>query len=132
MGINLKYFSPPEAEALIPQLTEIFAAAYGTKSLIEEKVENWRRVHKKLTPAEEAVIRGQVDFLASQLETQLGQVTELGATPKDLDAGLVDFPARIDGHEGFLCWKLGEKKIKYWHSLTDGFKGRRPLPGAGK
>ena len=128
----MKYFSTTEAEALIPKLTKIFSLAYGTKSLIEEKVENWRRVHKKLTPAEEAVIRGQVDFLASQLETQLGQVTELGATPKDLDAGLVDFPARIEGQEGFLCWKLGEKKIKYWHGLTDGFKGRKPLPGVAK
>ncbi len=128
----LKYFSAEEAEALIPKLIEIFDAALATKTLIEQKVDNWRRVHKKLAPADEAVIRGQVDFLASQLETQLSQVTDLGATPKDLDLGLVDFPARVGGHEGYLCWKLGERKIKYWHSLTDGFKGRKLLPGIEK
>lgn len=124
----MKYFSVKEAEQLIGQLNEIFASAQQTKVLIEEKVEGWRKVHKKLKPADEAVIRGQVDFLAAQLETQLGRITELGAIPKDLDMGLVDFPARIDGHEGYLCWKVGEKKIEHWHGLTEGFKGRRPLP----
>ena len=95
MGINLRYFSVEEAEALIGEITEIFATARRTKTLIEEKVENWRRIHKKLTSAEEAVIRGQVDYLATQLESQLGRISELGATPKDLDMGLVDFPVTL-------------------------------------
>ena len=123
----MKYFSIDEAESLIIQITEIFNAAKETKFLIEKKVDSWRKTHAKLSPAEEAVIRGQVDFLASQLETQLGDITALGCTPKDLDAGLVDFPARIDGQEAYLCWKVGEKKIAYWHGLTEGFQGRKPL-----
>jgi hypothetical protein len=50
-----------------------------------------------------------------------------GAIVKDLDAGLVDFPARRDGEEILLCWRLGETAVEHWHGLDDGFAGRRPL-----
>ena len=51
----------------------------------------------------------------------------LGAVVKDPDSGLVDFPARIEGEEAFLCWQLGEDEIAYWHGLDEGFAGRKPL-----
>src|SRR6185295_20291408 len=95
--LKLRYFSLDEAESLIPQIVEILTSAMQTKGMIEQKVDNWRKVHKKLGVAEEAVIRGQVDYLASRLELQLGEITEMGCVPKDLDQGLVDFAARIDG-----------------------------------
>ncbi len=125
--MKLRYFSIEEAEALIPTLTSILQAAQETKSMIEKKVEQWRKSHKKMSIVDETVVRGQVDFLASQLETQLGEIAELGATPKDLDLGLVDFPARIDGHEAYLCWKMGEEKIKHWHGLTEGYAKRKSI-----
>lgn len=121
----MKYFTVAEAEALLPDIIEILAAAQETKTHIENKVNDWRKVHANISEAEEAVLRGQVDYLASNLETQLGKISELGAVPKDLDLGLVDFPARIDGREGYLCWKMGEKKISFWHTLTDGYTGRK-------
>jgi len=127
MSIKLKYFTIPEAEMLIPTIIELIAAAQETKVRIEKKVDDWRKVHKTVSEAEEAVLRGQVDFLASHLETQLGKISELGAVPKDLDLGLIDFPARINHKEGYLCWKLGENKIQYWHTLTDGLPGRKPI-----
>ena len=122
--MKLRYFSVEEAEALIPRITDIFSAGQETKFLIEQKVDSWRKVHKKIKVAEEAVLRGQVDFLASRLEEQLGQISELGCVPKDLDLGLVDFPARLNGKEGYLCWKVGEQQIRYWHGLTEGYTGR--------
>lgn len=127
MSIKLKYFTVPEAEALLPDIIQLLSAAQETKIHIENKVNDWRKVHDKVSEAEEAVLRGQVDFLASNLEVQLGKISELGAVPKDLDLGLVDFPARIDGREGYLCWKMGEKKISFWHTLTDGYTGRKPI-----
>jgi hypothetical protein len=51
----------------------------------------------------------------------------LGAVVKDPDTGLVDFPARIEGVEAFLCWQLGEEQIDYWHGIEEGFAGRKPL-----
>ncbi len=123
----MKYFTVEEAESLLPQFTDIFRAALATKVQIEKKVENWRATAGKLTDADAALYQGQVEFLASQLEKQLGEIAAAGALPKDLDAGLVDFPARIEDREGYLCWRLGEERITTWHGLTEGFQGRRPL-----
>jgi hypothetical protein len=50
-----------------------------------------------------------------------------GAIVKDLDEGLVDFPAQREGEEILLCWRLGEAEVAYWHGLEEGFAGRRPL-----
>ena len=54
--------------------------------------------------------------------------TTPGALVKDLDEGLVDFPAQREGEEVLLCWRLGEDEISFWHGLEEGFSGRRPLP----
>jgi hypothetical protein len=51
-----------------------------------------------------------------------------GAQVKDLDSGLIDFPALRRGETVLLCWQLGEDEIAWWHSVDDGFAGRRPLP----
>ena len=51
-----------------------------------------------------------------------------GAEVKDLDTGLIDFPALRHGETVLLCWQLGEDEIAWWHTVEDGFAGRRPLP----
>jgi hypothetical protein len=50
-----------------------------------------------------------------------------GAIVKDLDEGLVDFPALREGEEILLCWRLGENEVAHWHGLEEGFAGRKPL-----
>jgi hypothetical protein len=54
-------------------------------------------------------------------------IHELGGVVKDLDTGLVDFPARLAGVVAFLCWRLGEDEIDHWHGIDEGFSGRKPL-----
>jgi hypothetical protein len=51
---------------------------------------------------------------------------------RDVDRGLVDFPTIIEGHEAYLCWRLGEAEITHWHGLESGFAGRRPLGRAAR
>ena len=46
---------------------------------------------------------------------------------RDIDRGLVDFPALRDGREVYLCWELGENEVAYWHDLEGGYGGREPL-----
>ena len=46
---------------------------------------------------------------------------------KDLERGLIDFPALIGGKEVFLCWEKDEEDIEYWHDIDSGFAGREPL-----
>ena len=58
----------------------------------------------------------------------LDEINEEGIEIKDLEKGLIDFPAlRTNGDEVYLCWLADENDIRYWHSLEGGFKGRRPV-----
>ena len=58
----------------------------------------------------------------------VNRIHGLGAIVKDLDEGLVDFPASHGGDEVLLCWKVGEDAVEFWHGLDEGFAGRKPLP----
>jgi hypothetical protein len=62
------------------------------------------------------------------LRTAVEELTDQGIVLRDVDAGLVDFPARLDdGREYLLCWVLGEPEVAFWHWPDAGFAGRRPL-----
>ena len=62
-----------------------------------------------------------------QLRAALAQLQDAEVVLRDLDRGLVDFPALRDGREVYLCWLEGEEEIGYWHDLEAGFAGREPL-----
>jgi len=67
------------------------------------------------------------DAFASQVQETVSKILETGCLVKDLDEGLVDFPSLMHGEEVYLCWKLGEERIGFWHGLQEGFAGRKPL-----
>jgi hypothetical protein len=62
-----------------------------------------------------------------EIARRVNAVHERGAIVKDLDTGLVDFPARLEGEEVLLCWRLGEERVAHWHGLEEGFAGRKLL-----
>jgi hypothetical protein len=68
--------------------------------------------------------------LGSMIARGLGELHEQGAVVKDLDRGLCDFYALMGDRLVFLCWHLGEAEVTHWHTLADGFAGRRPLKSA--
>ena len=70
-----------------------------------------------------AVFRGLDEALTDELE----RIVELGGQVKDVETGLVDFPGKRGAEDILLCWKLGEKKVAYWHSLEGGYASRRPI-----
>ena len=72
-------------------------------------------------------IQEDLETDSKQLETYVEELRELGAEPKGLAEGLVDFPAMIDGRIVYLCWKLGESEIRHWHEIDAGFSSRQPL-----
>ena len=69
-------------------------------------------------------IQGEADAIGACAD----EINAAGAQIKSLEEGLLDFPSRRDGELVLLCWKLGEDEIGYWHTVEDGFAGRRPLP----
>ncbi len=64
----------------------------------------------------------------SRMRGLVEEIEALGAEVKDLELGLVDFPAEREGETVLLCWRVGEEEIGYWHGLEEGFAGRKPLP----
>jgi hypothetical protein len=62
-----------------------------------------------------------------EIARRVNEIHERGAIVKDLDEGLVDFPALRGGEEILLCWRLGEDEVAHWHGLDEGFAGRKPL-----
>jgi hypothetical protein len=65
--------------------------------------------------------------LLDELSLQISKLNEKGIELKDLDQGLIDFPAKRFDENVYLCWKLGEPEVLYWHDLKSGFRGRRLL-----
>jgi hypothetical protein len=128
-------FTPGEANRLLPRV----------RLLVERMVEHRRRLvaaqgvrERALgriagnggdySPEELADLAEDVEREATAVARAVRALTELGVQVKDLDSGLVDFPAaRADGEIVLLCWRLGEDEIGWWHSEEGGFAGRRPL-----
>jgi Uncharacterized conserved protein (DUF2203) len=71
----------------------------------------------------QAVFRGYYEALSDGLE----EIRSMGGDVKDLDLGLVDFPGKRGNDDILLCWRLGEKRIEYWHTVEGGFANRRRL-----
>jgi len=69
----------------------------------------------------------QVGVAYLEVRRILETLEQAGVVVKDVDRGLVDFPALIEGREVFLCWELGEDEVAYWHELEAGYRGRQPL-----
>jgi hypothetical protein len=67
------------------------------------------------------------DRLAEALKAALEKIHATGCVVKDLETGLLDFPAIVDNQEAYLCWRLGEERIRFWHRQDEGFAGRKPL-----
>jgi len=61
------------------------------------------------------------------LKTEVEYLSDRGILLRDPDTGLIDFPAERDGEQVFLCWRLGEGDVEYYHGVRSGFGGRKPL-----
>jgi hypothetical protein len=131
----MRHFTPEEANAaleevrpLVEQLVSLRAehvAALERQEVLEGKI---RGNGGGIPPAELASATAEVDGLARQMAQLVDEISGHGAQVKDLDTGLIDFPALLGDETVLLCWRLGEDEIGWWHRVEDGFAGRRPLP----
>lgn len=130
-----RYFNREEAEELLPQIRKSLQKAREQKQTLDNLDQELAQAAARIMmlggsipPYQELVRKkGEREQFVSNLEEAVNRIQETGCVVKDLDAGLVDFPALRDGREVYLCWKLGEKHIGYWHGLEEGFAGRKPL-----
>lgn len=133
-----RVFTVGEVNRLIPKLERIFTDVLQVHASLRREQENLQRLgvkpSKEILAGEDeggspAIQNAKAMFRAfyEMLMEALGQVADLGGDVKDLESGLVDFPARRGTDDIYLCWKLGEKTVGFWHSTDSGFGSRRPL-----
>jgi hypothetical protein len=73
------------------------------------------------------LLRLRMQGVIDQMQAAVAEIDRMGITLRDIESGLIDFPALVAGRQICLCWRLGEGPIEWWHSIDDGFSGRRPL-----
>jgi hypothetical protein len=78
-------------------------------------------------PDELRLIRLRMQGLIDQMQAGVARIDGLGITLRDIESGLVDFPALASGRQIWLCWRLGEEEVGWWHELSTGFSERQPL-----
>jgi hypothetical protein len=78
--------------------------------------------HEKL-----ALVRSERDRVVESLRDAVEKIQSVGCLVKDLEKGLVDFPARLNNQDVYLCWRLGEARIRFWHRKDEGFASRKPI-----
>ena len=130
-----KLFSLTEAERLRVQLEPVLIEAMESRRKMAEVEEQLRDIAERISRSggmlvnyeKTAKIRLEFNRLQQSVQSALDRIHETGCVVKDLNVGLLDFPARIDGDEVYLCWKLGEDRIRFYHRQDEGFAGRKPI-----
>jgi hypothetical protein len=133
-----KYFNRRQAEELLPVIVPFLQDARKQKQRLDSIAEQISKAAMRimmlggsLPPfAELNRKKAQGEKVAEQLNQTINQIQQTGCVVKDVETGLVDFPSLREGEEIYLCWKLGEKRIGYWHGMEEGFAGRKPLEDA--
>ncbi|MBA2629612.1 MAG: DUF2203 domain-containing protein [Thermoleophilaceae bacterium] len=123
---HARHYSPEEAEALLPRVAELLERMRSARERLTDT--EAREALSEAAPLNGGGAPGRVvsqGFL--ELRDALIGLRELEVVLRDLERGLVDFPALRDGREVYLCWQEGEDQIAFWHEPDAGFSGRRPL-----
>jgi hypothetical protein len=128
-GIELvheRHFTLEEANELLPQLTTLLTRLREAKDDLTDT-----EAHEALSEAAPTNGGGeqgrQVGVAFLEVRQLLETVERAGIVLRDIERGLVDFPALMDDREIYLCWELGEDEVAYWHELEGGYGGREPL-----
>ncbi|MNH94865.1 hypothetical protein D3C73_474930 [compost metagenome] len=139
--MSRKYFTLEEANLLLPVMDQELRKLKELKQQFEEKYLELRKqkelqqhTHDANGNTQSAVegdpffqMEAELEFIQIEARNHIQGFHRKGVELKDIDIGLVDFPAMLDGEEVLLCWRQGEERINFYHSRNDGYSGRKPL-----
>ena len=131
----MRHFTPEEANAALAEVRPLVAEMVEQRRLHVTALERQEELEAHIRgngggipPATLAAAADEVESEARELARTIDELLERGVEVKDIDEGLIDFPALRHGETVLLCWRLGEDEIRYWHTAEAGFAGRRELP----
>ncbi|MGI8990847.1 MAG: DUF2203 domain-containing protein [Bryobacteraceae bacterium] len=130
-----RFFTLQEARQELPRVGKCIRDACSSKSQYEESDGAMQSLIQRImimggilvdrTVVES--IKSQRERSADRLKTALEEIQDVGCVVKDLDIGLVDFPTLFRGEEVYLCWRMDEPDIEFWHGVHEGFQGRKAI-----
>lgn len=128
-------FTLETAESLLPEIEKGIREAIALKGTLDEVQTELQALAQRVMMLGGVLVdreklhenKRRRDECAESLKMIVQSIQELGCIIKDLDIGLVDFPTLFRGEEVYLCWKLGEPGIEFWHGTHEGFAGRKPI-----
>jgi hypothetical protein len=131
----MKTFTLDEAQSLLPVLESLLKRAIEDRSSAQSVESGLNSLAQriflsggmKVNSEGVARQRAEMEELLKQVRESIAEIDAIGVQVKDLDAGLLDFPCRIDDQVVLLCWRMGEPAIEYWHTMDAGFQGRQPV-----
>ena len=131
----MRTFSLEEAQWHLPILQGLLKTAMEGKQIIEDVEDEISDVGQDIMLSggmlpdivHLARRRAERDKAVQRTKDALAEIEAMGVQVKDLDMGLLDFPCKVDEEIVLLCWKVGEDKITHWHSMEEGFRGRKPI-----
>ncbi|MBI5034656.1 MAG: DUF2203 domain-containing protein [Chloroflexi bacterium] len=123
----MKTFSLDEANALLPQIEELLDELSSARDQLGNMGAKLESLIQRANGNGGNKAGSEYAMVLQSFNAHLSFFQDIGCELKDLDQGLVDFPAYRDGKLIYLCWKRGEDQVRYWHDLDSGYGGRRPL-----
>jgi hypothetical protein len=131
----MKTFTLEEAQSLLPVLESLLKRAVEGKQVAEQVesglAELARRIYvsggMKVDVGSVTKLRAEMEAHLQRVRESLAEIDSIGVQVKDIEAGLLDFPCRLDDQVVLLCWRMGEPAIEHWHTIEAGFQGRQPL-----
>jgi hypothetical protein len=135
LGTMPRFFTLQQAEKILPDVESAIREAILKKVEYERMESEWQSLSQRVASmggvrvdrAEATEQKNRREEAARALQQAVERIHEFGCLVKDLDIGLIDFPTLFRGEEVYLCWKLGERGIQFWHGVTEGFRGRKPI-----
>ncbi len=130
-----KLFSLSEAERLRAQIEPVLIETIESRRKLAELDEELGTLRERIMRSGGLLVsyektagrRLERNRLAGIIEAAIEQIHSTGCIVKDIEVGLLDFPARMNGEDVYLCWRLGEDRIRFYHRQDEGFAGRKPI-----
>ncbi len=125
-----KIFTVDEANLTLPLVRRIVTDIVAAHNERVEKIKDYGDLDHDLSNMNRRRRELDVELreLTDRINGYIEELEDVGAIFKGFEPGLVDFPSMLDDQDIFLCWKLGEGRIEYWHEVEAGFAGRQRLP----
>jgi hypothetical protein len=124
--VHERHYTVEEANALLPKVKPLLQRLRDAKDLLTD--EEAHEILAEASPGNGGGERGtQVGEAFLEVRRLIGAIQDAGILIRDVDRGLIDFPAIREDREVYLCWELGEDDIAFWHELDSGYRSREPL-----